>query len=121
MSATKRISRLARMTTWLQSVSENGWVVLTKDKHNRYNDLERSVVRRFKAREFYFGGGSLNANDMAAALIVALPEMRRLVRRYNPPVVGSITRSGSITIVFDEEGSTHLRRKIAKRLKSECR
>jgi hypothetical protein len=99
---------------WLQSVSERGWIVLTKDKHNRYNDLERSAVRRFKAREFYFGGGNLNANDMAAALIMALPEIRRIVRRYDPPLVGSITRSGSITIVFDEHGSTHLRRKIRK-------
>jgi hypothetical protein len=95
---------------WLPYVSERGWVVLTKDKKNRYNDLERSAVLRFKTREFYFGGGSLNKFDMANALQTALPEMRRITRKHTPPVIGSITRSGSITIVFDEKGSTHERR-----------
>jgi hypothetical protein len=103
---------------WLKYVSERGWIVLTKDKKNRYNDLERSAVRRFKTREFYFGGGSLNKFDMADALRLALPEMRRIIRRYISPVIGSITRSGSITVVFDEEGSTHERRQIARALKN---
>ena len=95
---------------WLAFVSERGWVVLTKDKHNRYNDLERSAVRRFRTREFYFAGGNLSATEMAAILRVALPEMRRLTRELNPPVIGSISRSGTITVVFDEYGSTHDRR-----------
>jgi PIN like domain len=100
---------------WLPYVSERGWVVLTKDKKNRYNDLERSAVLRFKTREFYFGAGSLNKFDMACALRVALPEMKRIVRRYVPPVICSIARSGAITVVFDEKGSTHERRQMKAR------
>jgi hypothetical protein len=100
---------------WLPYVSERGWVVLTKDKKNRYNDLERSAVVRFKTREFYFAGGNLNKFDMAAALRAALPEMRRIMRRLSPPVIGSITRSGSITVVFDAKGATHERRRARRR------
>src|SRR5258708_26812801 len=42
---------------WLPFVAERLWVVLTKDKRNRYNEFERESVRRFKVREFYFGRG----------------------------------------------------------------
>lgn len=101
---------------WLPYVSERGWIVLTKDKKNRYNDLERSAVRRYKTREFYFGAGSLNKYDMATALRAALRDMRRFVRSLNPPFIGSITRSGAITIVYDEHGSTHERRRIGRTL-----
>ena len=95
---------------WLEFVSERGWAVLTKDKRNRYNDLERAAVHRFRTREFYFAGGNLSAAEMAETLRIALPEMRRLVREIRPPFIGSIARSGSITVVFDEHGSTHGRR-----------
>ena len=31
---------------WLPFVAERGWIVLTKDKRNRYNEIERDAVRR---------------------------------------------------------------------------
>lgn len=31
---------------WLEYVAERAWVVLTKDKRNRYNELERVVLRQ---------------------------------------------------------------------------
>jgi hypothetical protein len=95
---------------WLPFVAERAWVVLTKDKRNRYNDLERDALRIHKVREFYFSRGDFNGSEMALALIEALPEMRRICRNCNPPLVCSITRSGVVTIVFDEKGSTHERR-----------
>jgi hypothetical protein len=51
---------------------------------------------------------------MALALKLALDEMRNICRSYNAPVVGSITRSGIITVVYDEKGSTHERRKAGE-------
>lgn len=96
---------------WLPFVAERSWVVLTKDKRNRYNDFERESVRRFKVREFYFGRGDFSGTEMAQALKLALEEMKNICRTYNAPIVGSITRSGAITVVYDEKGSTHERRK----------
>lgn len=96
---------------WLTFAAERSWVVLTKDKRNRYNEFERESVRRFKVREFYFSRGDFNGSEMAHALQLALPEMKNVCRSYNAPIVGSITRSGAITVVYDEKGSTHERRK----------
>ncbi|MFL6303526.1 MAG: hypothetical protein ACJ72H_08285 [Candidatus Sulfotelmatobacter sp.] len=96
---------------WLQFVAAQSWVVLTKDKRNRYNEIEREALRRHKVREFYFGSGNFNGEEMAQALEGALAHMKALTRQYSPPLVGSIGRSGHITIVFDEYGSTHDRRR----------
>ena len=96
---------------WLPFVAERSWITLTKDKQNRYNDLERDALRLSKAREFYFGRGDFSGIEMAQALNLAIPEMRRVCRVYNPPLVASISRSGIILVVFDEKGSTHERRK----------
>lgn len=106
--------RGARDETWLQFVAERAWVVLTKDKRNRYNEIERDALRRHKVREFYFGSGNFSGFEMAQSLFLALPSMRELCRDYDPPLVGSIARSGHITIVFDESGSTHERRKKSR-------
>jgi hypothetical protein len=100
--------------TWLPFVAEQAWVVLTKDKRNRYNEIERDAVRRHRVREFYFGSGNFTGTEMAQALAQALPEMKRISRTVGPPVVGSIRRSGTVTVVFDEHGSTHARRKAGK-------
>ncbi len=100
---------------WLPFVAERGWIVLTKDKRNRYNEIERDAVRRHRVREFYFGSGNFSGAEMAQALLAAVSEMRDLARSFNPPFVGSIARSGHVTVVYDEHGSTHERRKLGKR------
>jgi hypothetical protein len=99
---------------WLEYVAERAWVVLTKDKRNRYNELERVVLRQYGVREFYFGSGNVTGTEMAQALVIAIPRMRTLIREYGPPLVGSIARSGHITVVYDESGSTHQRRRSSR-------
>ncbi len=103
--------------TWLPYVAERGWIVLTKDKRNRYNEIERLAVRRYRVREFYFGSGNFNGTEMAQALLSAVSRMEELSRTYNAPIVGSITRSGFVTVVYDERGSTHERRRMEWRRK----
>jgi hypothetical protein len=75
---------------WLQFVAERSWAVLTKDKRNRYNEIERDALRRHGVREFYFSSGNFTGAEMGEALSVALPQMRIKVRTYNAPMVGSI-------------------------------
>ena len=81
-----------------------------EDKRNRYNEWERQAIQLNRVREFYFGSGNFNAEEMATALRTALPEMRRIFRAESPPFVCSITRSGSVIVLFDQHGSTHERR-----------
>lgn len=103
-----------RDEVWLSFVGTSSWIVLTKDKHNRYNQWEKSALRRHRVREFYFASGNMNASEMANALVLALPQLREVLRLLEPPFVISITRAGSVTIVFDKEGPTHQRRRAKK-------
>lgn len=45
-------------TEWLPFVGEKGWLLLTKDKRIRFNELEKNAVLRYKVREFYFSSGN---------------------------------------------------------------
>jgi len=85
-------------TEWLPFVGERGWVLLTKDKRIRYNELEKAAVRQHKIREFYFSSGNYSGAEMADMLIAALRDMARIFRRQKPPFIASITKSGKADV-----------------------
>src|SRR5580704_1697700 len=82
--------------TWLPRVGSEGWFLLTADKRIRYNFLEKQALKEHAIREFVFTSGNMSGQDMAAALELALPKMRRLCRKLKPPFVVSITRLGEV-------------------------
>jgi hypothetical protein len=83
---------------WLPFVGQKGWILLTKDKRIRFNDLEKRAVIANRVREFYFTSGNFNGEEMAELLVVALPEMFRLCRKHHPPFIASITKAGNVHI-----------------------
>lgn len=85
-------------TEWLPLVGEKGWVLLTKDKRIRYNELEKLAVRQHKIREFYFSSGNYSGVEMAEILIAALHDMVRVFRRHKPPFIASIPKSGKVSV-----------------------
>ncbi|MFZ0286886.1 MAG: hypothetical protein WAL32_16790 [Terriglobales bacterium] len=85
-------------TEWLPFVGEEGWVLLTKDKRIRYNELEKTAVLRHGVREFYFSSGNYSGSEMAEMLSEALHDMVRIFRRQKPPFIASITKSGKAEI-----------------------
>ena len=62
-------------SVWLPFVGQQGWIVLTKDKRIRFNQLEKTAVRRYRVLEFYFLSGNFTGLEMAQILVAALPEM----------------------------------------------
>jgi hypothetical protein len=82
--------------TWLPLVGSRGWVLLTADKRIRYNFLEKQALEEHAVREFVFTSGNMSGQDMAAALELAIPKMRRLCLKLKPPFVASITRLGEV-------------------------
>jgi hypothetical protein len=82
--------------TWLPLVGSSGWVLLTADKRIRYNFLEKRALEEHSVREFVFASGNMSGEDMAAALELALPKIRRLSRKLKPPFVAAITRTGEV-------------------------
>jgi hypothetical protein len=83
-------------TTWLPFVGEKGWILITKDKRIRFNDLEKEAVVASIVREFYFTSGNFSGSEMAAILFAALPEMIRLCSKQAPPFIASITKAGNV-------------------------
>jgi hypothetical protein len=85
-------------TEWLPFIGKRGWVLLTKDKRIRYNELEKAAVRQNKIREFYFSSGNYSGAEMAEMLIDALRDMARIFRKQKPPFIASISKSGKAEI-----------------------
>lgn len=83
---------------WLPFVGQHGWILLTKDKRIRFNQLEKTAVRRHRVREFYFSSGNFTGAEMAEILVAALPGMIRTVRKFDPPFIASIAKSGQISV-----------------------
>ena len=83
---------------WLPFVGKQGWIVLTKDKRIRFNQLEKTAVRRYRVRQFYFSSGNYSGAEMAEILIAAMPEMIRTVRKHEPPFIASISKAGHVDV-----------------------
>src|SRR5208283_2274685 len=97
-SATEAIFHPGRRIPWLPTVGNNGWLLLTKDKRIRFNELEKAAIQRYGVREFYFTSGNYSGAEMAAMLVSALREMARFCRRYDPPFIASISKSGKVSL-----------------------
>jgi PIN domain-containing protein len=89
--------------TWLPLVGSNGWVLLTSDKRIRYNLLERRALEQYSVREFVFTSGNMSGQDMAVALELAFPKIRRFCRKHQPPFVASITRAGDVHLRWPKD------------------
>ena len=85
-------------SVWLPFVGQHGWIVLTKDKRIRFNQLEKTAVRRYRVREFYFSSGNYSGAEMAEIMAAALPEMVKTVQRHAPPFIASISKSGHVDV-----------------------
>jgi hypothetical protein len=102
-------------TEWLPIVSEQGWIILTKDKEIRYNELEISAIIINKARQFFFRSGNWSGQEMADILGKALPKMKKLTRRTEAPFIASITRTGEVHLRYNKGGSIHAQQKDSKK------
>jgi len=91
-------------TVWLPFVGEKGWLLVTKDKRIRFNELEKAAVLRNHVREFYFSSGNYSGAEMAVMLVQALPGMAKLCRKHDPPFIASITKNGNVNLRFPTAG-----------------
>jgi hypothetical protein len=90
----------ARDVDWLRAVGKRGWVVLTKDARIRTNALERETLRSANVAAFMLGRGDMKGPQMAAAFIAALPRMVKVLRRWNVPIVATVTAVGGVSVLY---------------------
>lgn len=105
----RHLGRFPRGTpdeTWLPLVGEKGWVLLTCDKQIRYNLLEKRALAKHAVREFAFVSGNLSGQEMAGVLEAALPKIQRICRKFRPPFVAAITRTGEVHMRWPKKKPT---------------
>lgn len=89
-----------RDVEWLQAVGKRGWVVLTKDARIRTNAIERGTLLSANVAAFMLGRGDMKGPQMAATFIAALPRMTRVLRRWDLPLVATVTAFGAVSVLF---------------------
>ncbi len=57
-----------RIMSRMAETSISGWILITKDKRIRFNELEKAAVLQNRVREFYFSSGNYSGAEMAARL-----------------------------------------------------
>jgi predicted nuclease of predicted toxin-antitoxin system len=83
----------AEDTEWLPAVAERKWVVLTRDKQVKRNELERQCLLLPGARSFILTGGNMTGEEMAAVLIKHLRKMTKIARKHPAPFIATVNRN----------------------------
>jgi hypothetical protein len=87
----------------LEHAGRRGWAVLTCDKKNRFREVERQAVLRYRVRLFVFSG-NLGGPALAKLLVSVYPAMRHFSRKNERPFVAVITVGGHISLRMDKNG-----------------
>jgi hypothetical protein len=80
---------------WLLQVGAKGWVVLTKDKNIRHNEVERRAVVVANIRMFTLPSGNWKGQEMVDAYLNGRPKMGRVLKKQPAPFVAVVYKDGS--------------------------
>ncbi len=83
---------------WLAAVSQNKWVVLTKDEMIGRNPLEVRAIARANARVFILVSGKLTSQQMADIFVNALQRIENFVHGNQAPFIAKIYKGGRIIL-----------------------
>lgn len=87
---------------WLKVVGPKGWIVLTKDKWIKRRELERRALEIAGVATFVLAAKDLKGEEIAEIFVLALPRLRQVVVNHSRPLLGTVTRSGSVEILAGE-------------------
>jgi hypothetical protein len=91
---------------WLPRIGERRWVLLTKDKHIRRNQLEVDAILNAGVRAFVLTAANLHRNDMAALFCRAMPKIYRICHQRGP-FIYNITAGGRISQLSNRKLRRH--------------
>lgn len=86
------------------------WVVLTKDKWIRRRPAEMAALQEARAAAFVLSSKQLTGDEMGIAFAKAYPRIQRMLRKYHPPFVATVERSGSVRLLTRPERRAATRR-----------
>ena len=87
-------------TVWLPVVGKQGWIILTKDKQIRHNYLEIVGLLQSGTASFILTSGNYTGQEMADAYIQAMPDIVRMLAKFSPPFVATVSKFGNAHIQY---------------------
>jgi PIN like domain len=91
---------------WLTEVGAKAWVVLSKDDRIRRSPVERHALLTAGVAAFFLGRSDLRGDQMATALVRALPAMKKALRKFDVPFIAGVSVAGDVH-VFESDGERH--------------
>jgi hypothetical protein len=93
----------AEDTDWVPSVGSRGWIILSKDRHLRSNPLELIALLKSNTHSFLLTSADMTGPDMAKAFIAALPSMLRMIDKFSPPFIATVTPLGAVNVFYTHD------------------
>lgn len=83
---------------WLAAVTQQGWVVLTKDENIGRKPQEVKAIARAGARVFILVSGNLTRQQMAALFVNVLEKLKKFTRGNQAPFIAKIHKDGRVEL-----------------------
>ncbi|MFO0756554.1 MAG: hypothetical protein U0359_08695 [Byssovorax sp.] len=87
-------------TEWLTEIGRRGWVVLTKDKNIRSNQLELRALLQANVACVMLGRGNHTAEEMGKLFADHLRSIERALRRFHLPLVATLSTGGGLRVLL---------------------
>lgn len=87
-------------------------MLLTKDSAIRRNAIEQRALIDGKLAAFMLASAQLPGDAMAVAFQNAMPRILKVLRRYEPKVIASVTRDGGVSVLFADSAWLKPARKV---------
>lgn len=101
---------------WLPAVGGMGWKVLSKDNRLRHNNIELMALLKSNTHSFILTSATQTGSGMAVAFKIALPSMKRLIEKFEPPMIATVSAGGVVSVHLTKD---QLLAKIAEKCAAE--
>lgn len=85
-------------TEWLPIVSQNGWIVLTKDKNLGRNQLEIQAIAYANAKVFALVSGNINTAKMTTIFVSAIEKIDKFAQGNQAPFIAKIYQDSRLEL-----------------------
>ena len=92
----------AQDDAWIPAIGARGWIILTKDKAIQRRPNEVQAFLAAQTAVFVFSRGGVSGERMGLAWVVALPAIRKALRRFKVPMLGRVTLAGEVAMAWAE-------------------
>lgn len=85
---------------WLIHAGKNEWVVLTKDRQIKSNQIEIAALISASTACFNLVSANMTGSEMAKAFLAAMHDMKRMLVKIDRPFVANVTRAGGVNLLY---------------------